>query len=168
MTIIHYLRYRPSAARPESAVKPQRLEDVREWREAARGTQHYGRGVPFERRHVPSRWKRNTPRPMSTPNTVPLFGSNPVALIDAWVATNAKGKLVRQQVELGRLGAEEVEVQVEHCGLCHSDISVLNNEWGLSQFPAILALQRYFVRAFDFALFFRLFGLGFFRTRATV
>ena len=81
---------------------------------------------------------------MSTPNTVPLFGSNPVALIDAWVATNAKGKLVRQQVELGRLGAEEVEVQVEHCGLCHSDISVLNNEWGLSQFPAILALQRYF------------------------
>ena len=31
-----------------------------------------------------------------------------------------------------------------------------------------LTLQRYFVRAFDFALFFGLFGLGFFRTRATV
>jgi len=34
--------------------------------------------------------------------------------------------------------------------------------------PSGLTLQRYFVRAFDFALFFRLFGLGFFRTRATV
>ena len=59
--------------------------------------------------------------------------------IDAWVATTAKSKLVRQQVELGGpLGPEEVEVQVEHCGLCHSDLSILNNEWGFSQFPAVL------------------------------
>jgi uncharacterized zinc-type alcohol dehydrogenase-like protein len=58
--------------------------------------------------------------------------------IDAWVAPTAKSRLVRQQVELGPLGDEEVEVQVEHCGLCHSDISVLNNDWGFSQFPAVL------------------------------
>jgi alcohol/geraniol dehydrogenase (NADP+) len=61
-----------------------------------------------------------------------------MTMIDAWVATNAKSKLVRQQVDLGPLGAEEVEVQVEHCGLCHSDISVLNDDWGFSQFPAVL------------------------------
>jgi uncharacterized zinc-type alcohol dehydrogenase-like protein len=59
-------------------------------------------------------------------------------MIDAWVATSARGKLVRQHVELGPLGAEEVEVQVEHCGLCHSDLSVLNNDWGSSHFPAVL------------------------------
>jgi uncharacterized zinc-type alcohol dehydrogenase-like protein len=61
-----------------------------------------------------------------------------MAMIDAWVAPTAKSKLVRQRVELGPLGAEEVEVQVEHCGLCHSDLSVLNNDWGFSQFPAVL------------------------------
>jgi alcohol/geraniol dehydrogenase (NADP+) len=61
-----------------------------------------------------------------------------MTMIDAWVAPTAKSKLVRQQVELGPLAAEEVEVQVEHCGLCHSDLSVLNNDWGLSQFPAVL------------------------------
>jgi uncharacterized zinc-type alcohol dehydrogenase-like protein len=61
-----------------------------------------------------------------------------MATIDAWVATTAKDKLVRQKVELGPLGAEEVEVQVEHCGLCHSDLSVRNNDWGFSQFPAVL------------------------------
>jgi uncharacterized zinc-type alcohol dehydrogenase-like protein len=61
-----------------------------------------------------------------------------MTMIDAWVATAAKQKLVRQQVELGPLGDEEVEVQVEHCGLCHSDISMLNNDWGFSQFPAVL------------------------------
>jgi NADPH:quinone reductase-like Zn-dependent oxidoreductase len=58
--------------------------------------------------------------------------------IDAWVAPTAKSKLVRQQVELGPLGDKEVEVQVEHYGLCHSDISMLNNDWGFSQFPAVL------------------------------
>jgi uncharacterized zinc-type alcohol dehydrogenase-like protein len=61
-----------------------------------------------------------------------------MAMIDAWVTTAAKGKLVRQQVDLGPLGAEEVEVQVEHCGLCHSDVSVRNNDWGNSQFPVLL------------------------------
>ena len=61
-----------------------------------------------------------------------------MAMIDAWIAKNAKSQLVRQQVELGPLGAEEVEVQVEHCGLCRSDVSVLNNEWGDSQYPAVL------------------------------
>ncbi len=61
-----------------------------------------------------------------------------MAMIDAWIARNAKSKLVRQQVELGPLGAEEVEVQVENCGLCHSDVSVLNNEWGISQYPVVL------------------------------
>jgi uncharacterized zinc-type alcohol dehydrogenase-like protein len=61
-----------------------------------------------------------------------------MAMIDAWVAPTAKGKLVRQQVELGPLGAEEVEVQVKHCGLCHSDLSVRNDDWGFSRFPAVL------------------------------
>jgi uncharacterized zinc-type alcohol dehydrogenase-like protein len=58
--------------------------------------------------------------------------------VKAWVATAAKQKMVLQDVDLGPLGTEEVEVAVEHCGLCHSDVSVLNNEWGISQYPAIL------------------------------
>lgn len=46
--------------------------------------------------------------------------------------------LVLEAIDLGPLGDEEVEVAVEHCGLCHSDLSVLNNEWGISQYPAVL------------------------------
>ncbi|HTV47845.1 MAG TPA: NAD(P)-dependent alcohol dehydrogenase [Phycisphaerae bacterium] len=56
----------------------------------------------------------------------------------AWVAKAAKQPLVLETVDLGELGAEDVEIAVEHCGLCHSDVSVLNNEWGISQYPAIL------------------------------
>jgi len=46
--------------------------------------------------------------------------------------------MVLEPLDLGPLGAEDVEVAVEQCGLCHSDLSVLNNEWGISQYPAIL------------------------------
>jgi uncharacterized zinc-type alcohol dehydrogenase-like protein len=60
-----------------------------------------------------------------------------MSLIDAWVAPAAKQKLVRQQIDLGPLGDEEVEVRVEHCGLCHSDLSMLQNDWGISRFPAV-------------------------------
>lgn len=60
-----------------------------------------------------------------------------MSLINAWVATAARQKLERQQIDLGPLGAEEVEVAVEHCGLCHSDFSMLKNDWGSSEFPAV-------------------------------
>jgi alcohol/geraniol dehydrogenase (NADP+) len=60
-----------------------------------------------------------------------------MATLDAWVATGAKQKLIRQQIDLGPLGAEDVEVAVEHCGLCHSDLSMLNNDWGISQYPSV-------------------------------
>src|SRR5579872_5408331 len=52
----------------------------------------------------------------------------------AWVVKGSKQPLVLETVDLGPLGAEEVEVAVEHCGLCHSDLSVLNNDWGISQY----------------------------------
>ena len=50
----------------------------------------------------------------------------------AWVAKAAKQPMVLETVDLGPLGAEDVEVAVEHCALCYSDLSVLNNDWGNS------------------------------------
>jgi alcohol/geraniol dehydrogenase (NADP+) len=56
----------------------------------------------------------------------------------AWVAKKAKQPLVLETVDLGPIQAEDVEIAVENCGLCHSDLSVLNNDWGISQYPAVL------------------------------
>ena len=50
----------------------------------------------------------------------------------------AKSKLTKQEIDLGPLGEEDVEVAVEYCGICHSDLSVLNNDWGNSKYPAVL------------------------------
>jgi uncharacterized zinc-type alcohol dehydrogenase-like protein len=56
----------------------------------------------------------------------------------AWVTKAAKQPMVLETLDPGPLGDDEVEVAVEHCGLCHSDLSVFNNDWGISQFPAVL------------------------------
>lgn len=58
--------------------------------------------------------------------------------IAAWVALAPKEKFVKQEIEFGPLPPEEVEVAVEYCGICHSDLSVLNNQWGNSKYPAVL------------------------------
>ncbi len=57
--------------------------------------------------------------------------------IQGWAATEPKGKLELISVNLGELGAEEVEITVEHCGICHSDLSMVNNDWGFTSFPII-------------------------------
>lgn len=70
-----------------------------------------------------------------TPSSVPL---RPATSLKAWVAKAEKQPVVFEVIDIGPLGDEDVEVAVEYCGLCHSDLSVLNNEWGISQYPAIL------------------------------
>src|SRR3989442_1257812 len=42
----------------------------------------------------------------------------------AWIAKAAKQPMVLESVDLGPLGAEDVEGAVAHCGVCHSDLSV--------------------------------------------
>ena len=61
--------------------------------------------------------------------------------IKAWVASGAKSKFVEQEIDLEPLGDEEVEVAVDSCGVCHSDLSMLNNEWGSHNIPQCWAMR---------------------------
>ncbi len=55
----------------------------------------------------------------------------------AFAAPEAGAKFEEIQFEVGELGKDEVEINVEHCGICHSDLSMLNNEWGFTQYPFV-------------------------------
>jgi uncharacterized zinc-type alcohol dehydrogenase-like protein len=55
----------------------------------------------------------------------------------AYAASSAKGELKPFSFDPGPIGAEDVEVQVTHCGLCHSDLSMLDNEWGMTNYPFV-------------------------------
>ena len=56
---------------------------------------------------------------------------------NAYAAKTAKGPLEPFSFDPGELGSEEVEINVTHCGICHSDVSMLDNEWGMSQYPFV-------------------------------
>ena len=57
--------------------------------------------------------------------------------IHAYAATEVGGKLKPFEYHPGSLGSEQVEIEVEYCGICHSDVSVVDNEWGISQYPVV-------------------------------
>ncbi|EDY87387.1 mannitol dehydrogenase [gamma proteobacterium HTCC5015] len=57
--------------------------------------------------------------------------------IKAWAAASAGDELKPFEYDPGPLAPEQVEIEVTHCGLCHSDLSMLDNEWGVSQYPLV-------------------------------
>jgi uncharacterized zinc-type alcohol dehydrogenase-like protein len=57
--------------------------------------------------------------------------------IKAMAATAAKGPLAVTEIDLGAMRDDQVEVAVKYCGVCHSDLSMLNNDWGMSQYPFV-------------------------------
>ncbi len=55
----------------------------------------------------------------------------------AYAASAAGATLEALEYELGPLDETAVEIDVLHCGICHSDLSMLNNEWGMTTFPFV-------------------------------
>jgi uncharacterized zinc-type alcohol dehydrogenase-like protein len=54
------------------------------------------------------------------------------------LAVHAAGaQLVPYRYSPGELKVNEVEVEISHCGVCHSDIHLIDNDWGFSKFPFI-------------------------------
>lgn len=57
--------------------------------------------------------------------------------IKAYAAAEAGAEFGPFEYDPGELGAEEVEIKVSHCGICHSDISMRNNDWGMTAYPFV-------------------------------
>jgi uncharacterized zinc-type alcohol dehydrogenase-like protein len=57
--------------------------------------------------------------------------------IKAYAVHEAGGKFEPFSYEVGELGSEEVEINVHYCGICHSDLSMVNNEWDISSYPLV-------------------------------
>lgn len=57
--------------------------------------------------------------------------------IQAWAAMKRGEALRRYDFDPGELGPDEVEIAVTHCGICHSDIHMIDNDWSTSQYPLV-------------------------------
>ena len=57
--------------------------------------------------------------------------------IRAWAAPGKGQPLEPFTFDAGALGDDEIEVAIDYCGVCHSDLSMLNNEWGMTHYPFV-------------------------------
>jgi uncharacterized zinc-type alcohol dehydrogenase-like protein len=57
--------------------------------------------------------------------------------VNGYAAKEPNGRLIPFSYELGALESEQVDIKVLYCGICHSDLSMIKNEWGLTQYPIV-------------------------------
>ena len=58
-------------------------------------------------------------------------------MIKAYAAFESGAPLQTFEYDPGPLDKNHVEMQVLHCGICHSDLSMIDNDWGSSQYPLV-------------------------------
>ncbi|KAG2485934.1 hypothetical protein HYH03_015378 [Edaphochlamys debaryana] len=67
------------------------------------------------------------------------FASSTAKLLSrrGMVVAEAKARLKPWTYTVGELGPSEVDIRVTHNGLCHTDLHMRDNDWGVSGFPFI-------------------------------
>jgi alcohol/geraniol dehydrogenase (NADP+) len=58
-------------------------------------------------------------------------------LINAYAVREPNGALERFSYEAAPLGPNDVEIRVTHCGICYSDVHLIQNDWGVTSFPLV-------------------------------
>lgn len=57
--------------------------------------------------------------------------------VHAYAALRARGPLEAYEYDAGPLGPREVDVRVTHSGICHTDVSMIDDEFGVAPFPLV-------------------------------
>jgi uncharacterized zinc-type alcohol dehydrogenase-like protein len=55
----------------------------------------------------------------------------------AYAAHEARGALEQFHFDPGVMGPDQVEIDVAFCGVCHSDLSMLRNDWQMTGYPFV-------------------------------
>lgn len=58
-------------------------------------------------------------------------------IVKAYAANDSKSDVGPLNIERRPLGANDVQVEILYCGVCHSDIHTARNEWGGTVYPVV-------------------------------
>lgn len=58
-------------------------------------------------------------------------------LISTLAVADPTGVLTPQELDLGDLRPNQVDVRVTHVGICHTDVGMIDNKWGITQYPLV-------------------------------
>ncbi len=79
-----------------------------------------------------------TPKPAApAPAGSGVIASNDGVLAAAYGATSPDSGLVPLTLARRTPGADDVEIAIEFCGLCHSDVHAVRGEWGGQSWPLV-------------------------------
>jgi uncharacterized zinc-type alcohol dehydrogenase-like protein len=57
--------------------------------------------------------------------------------VKAFASMEAGKEFEAYEYDLLEIGRQEIEIEVESCGICHSDLSMRDNEWQMTQYPFV-------------------------------
>lgn len=63
--------------------------------------------------------------------------SPPTNMTKGYGCDGPKEDLTLREFDMGPLGENEVEIHVTHCGVCHTDLAMKENGFGMTQYPII-------------------------------
>ena len=74
-----------------------------------------------------------------------------MATAKGYAAESADSKLAPISFERREPRPDDVSIEIDYCGVCHTDIHFAQNDWGVTQFPVIpgheiIGLSAEFVR----------------------
>ena len=55
----------------------------------------------------------------------------------AYSASAAKARVLPTEIERRPVAASDVQIAIEHCGVCHTDIHFVNNDWAMTNYPVV-------------------------------
>ncbi|MEM0980240.1 MAG: NAD(P)-dependent alcohol dehydrogenase [Cyanobacteria bacterium P01_H01_bin.58] len=55
----------------------------------------------------------------------------------AYAAQTQAAPLSEFDIERRSIGAADVQIAIDYCGVCHSDLHMVNNDWGMSAYPVV-------------------------------
>ena len=55
----------------------------------------------------------------------------------AYSALSAKAQVRPTEIQRRPVGINDVQIEIEHCGVCHTDIHFVNNDGGMTNYPVV-------------------------------
>ena len=57
--------------------------------------------------------------------------------VKGYGATSAEVPVAPIVFERREVGPHDVQIDIEYCGVCHSDLHTARNDWGFTSYPAV-------------------------------
>ncbi|CAO2817630.1 unnamed protein product [Amaranthus hypochondriacus] len=57
--------------------------------------------------------------------------------VSGWAAHDSSGKLTPFVFKRRENGLNDVTIKVLYCGMCHTDLHYINNDWGITMYPVV-------------------------------